>query len=163
MHRIRRSEGSPTVSSAPDEADAKAPAAERARHDTFVTGAVDCDRRGGAATAVVEVALRATQIPQPFLAGCGDELNWPTGRQPNAIDLLGDREHHRESAAVVVDAWTNESVAVTPNAQRCSPRKHRIEMRADHDGCQWASSRSATDDIARFVDLNVVEPERAKS
>ena len=49
-----------------------------------------------------------------------------------SIDV-GQREHRGEPAPVVADAGADEPRAVALHAERHGARKHRVEMRAEHD------------------------------
>src|SRR5437868_3060570 len=133
MHRVRRAEGRPAVPAAADEAHAKATATERASHHTLIAGAIDCNGSGSVASTVVEVSLGAAQVTESFLTRGRDEVDRAAREQPDTIDLFGDRKHYRESAAVVVDTRTGQSLTIPPNAEQGATRKHRVEVRAHDD------------------------------
>src|SRR5204863_6497724 len=123
----------------------------------------ECDRCRGVAPAPVEVALRAAEVAEALLARRGDEVDRPARRQPATVDLLGDGKHDRKATAVVVDSGTNEARAVSANRKRRAARENGVEVRAHDNRWQAAAPRSSADHVGRFVDLDVAEPERAKT
>ncbi len=133
--------------------------------DAFVAGAVERDHRVRLRAATREVVLGAAQIADAFLAGRRDELDGALSPYASAVDLGGEREHHRQAAAVVVDAGADESLAVAANREIGRARKNGVEMRADDDGRQTSRSRAPADDVAGCVRVDVrqaavVEPPR---
>src|SRR5205085_10464734 len=125
--------------------------------------AIECDRCRGVEAAPVEAALRAAELTETLVARRGDEVDRPARRQPATVDLLGDGKHDGKATAVVVDSGTNEAHAVSANRKRRAARENGVEVRAHDDGRQPAAPRSPADHVGRFVDLDVPEPERAKT
>ena len=66
-----------------------------------------------------------------------------TRAQSHAVDLAGEREHHGEAAAVVVDARADEPLALAADREVGLAREHRVEVRADDDRRQRRPRRRA--------------------
>jgi hypothetical protein len=151
------------MATATDIAHAIAPTPERARYDSLITRAVE--RNGGCrvVSALVEVPLCSAQIAKPFLTGRRHEINRPTRRKPLAIDLLGKREHNGKPAAIVVDPRTNKPLTVSLHVECSAAGEHGVEVRADDNRRQLASTRPSSYDVARVVGLHVPQPHRPEA
>jgi hypothetical protein len=147
------------VTTVPDVRHPKAPRAQRTRHNALVARAIQGDDSSSVVAAIAEVHPRTAQIAGAFLACGGHEINRPARDQPMTIDLFGQREHHRQTAAVVVDPRPHPSGAIAVHSKLGPSRKHCVQMRTDDDRllglvsvCPFFASRATTCDVARFVD-----------
>jgi len=131
-------------------------------NDAFVACAIERDHGVRAAAAASEVMLRAAKVAESFLTGGRDELDRVMGPNPDAIDLSGESEHHRESATVVIDARADQPFAIAANRQVGVAWKHRVEVRADDHGRQFRTAVSPSNDVAGVIGVNFRQTAIAK-
>ena len=91
---------------------------------------------------LVEEALHAAQVAEPFFADRGDERDRSRCRHAGLVQRSRDREQIGEPAAIVADAGTAKHVAVPSNLDVGAARKHGVEVRA-HDDVRARDSRLA--------------------
>src|SRR3569623_513066 len=163
VHRIGHSERGPAVPTRAAKVNAKATRAERAMDDALVAGASERDRCGRTAHRGREELLRAAQIAGAVLAGGRGENDGRACTKLRSIDHPREREHGRETAPVVADAWSDQAGAVTLHAQRYATGKHRVEMGADHHWRRVVRACAYASDVSRRIVPHIRECQRAES
>src|SRR5262245_23674161 len=116
--------------------------------DALVARAVERNRGVRVSASLREILFRSAQITDAFFARRCDELDRSVGTKTGTVDFARERQHHRETTTVVVDARTDEPFSLTSNRQIGVARENSIEMRADHDGFEIARSVTSSDDVA---------------
>lgn len=123
--------------------------------DAFVARAVQRDHGVCLPAAVGEVVFRAAQIAQPFFARRGHEFDRMQRLQPRAVDLGGQRQHHGEPSAVIVDPRADETCTIAPNGEIRLAWKDRVEMRTDDHGRQSLCAVATANDVACLVGVDL--------
>jgi hypothetical protein len=132
-------------------------------NDPLVTSAVQRDRRGGLLVERGEQVFRAAQIPSAFLACRRGKHDWPAGSHQASVDLLGDREHGRESTTIVAYARTGYAITVAPEGELNVSGEDSIEVGAHEHGSEILEPRSRRHDVARAIDARTSKAERAQT
>src|SRR5215470_3788814 len=155
MNGIRGTEGSPRMTAGTGIRHAKTARPECAMDDAFVARAVERDCGVCIAAALREVMLGAPQIADAFFTGRRDEIDGAPWTKTPAVDLPSQREHYRQTAAVVVDPWTDEAIALTSNREIGVAGENRVEVRANDNWLEIGASLTPSDDIPGFVRMNL--------
>ena len=154
IHRAERSEA---VAAGPFERDAESRAADGDVRDAEPF-AVDRDEPiDPVLQRLVEEALHAAQVAEPFFADRADERDRAWRRHAGFVQRPRDGKKIGKPAAIVADAGSAKHIAVPSNFDVGAARKHRIEVRADDDVRPGVRARPLADDVAFGVDADVLQ------
>jgi hypothetical protein len=99
----------------------------------------------------------AAKIAGAFLTDSPHEVDLPGAGDVRLLIGARDREHDRETTAVVRYSRSFEALAFALHLHVCSFREHRIEMARDHHRGSVARTRPLADHVAFRIDANVLK------
>ena len=102
-------------------------------------------------------AFTPAQVAEPFLADVGDEGDGAGGSDAPGVQRTRNRDEDGQAAAVVADARSAQHGTAPRHLDVGLGRKHRVEVRGDHQVRPRRGAPPLGDHVAGRVDAHVLQ------